>query len=303
MRVVITGGSGTLGRALAPLLVERGDTAVAFDVSPIELPGCVFVRGDVRVADDIDRALEGADIVVHAAAWHGIHLRDHSPREFYELNVTGTFNVWQAAAAHGVQGLVFSSTMGVYGQSRVPAREDAIAIVHEDLPLVPGDIYGLTKVVGEELSRFHQRRDGIPCVSMRYGMFVPEAWFRYGIRLLYGGVHEEDVARAVLAAVDALAGGRVAYDVLNVESPLPFTADDGPALRSDPLLAIDRHFPGGANLLRERGVTELKPVTEVFDTRRLEERLGVRPRHDFGEWLAQLARRPAERAETNPPWP
>ena len=259
--------------------------------------------GDVRDASAVERALAGAEIVVHAAALHGIHIAGHSRREFYDLNVTGSFNVWAAAVEHAVRGVVFSSTMGVYGESRRPEGHHQVASLSEDKPLKPADVYGWTKVVGEELARYHLRQNGIASVALRFGMFVPETFFRYGIRLLYGGVHVDDTADAVMAAIRALGNGEVRHEALNVEAPLPFTEADARGLRSDPLAVLDRYWPGAAELLRERGVRSLNPVTELFPVTRLEQKLGFRPRHDFGGWLQDLAGRSAQRTDTEPPWP
>ena len=110
MRVLITGAGGTLGTALAPALAAAGHDPVLQDVRQMETLH-EFVLGDVRDADDVLRAADGVDVIVHTAAIHGIHLRDHSPRDFYDLNLTGTLNVWQAAVAVGAQAVVFSSTM------------------------------------------------------------------------------------------------------------------------------------------------------------------------------------------------
>ncbi len=302
MRIVVTGAGGTLGRSLLPRLSADRHDAVGFDLAPGP-GGSEWIQADVGDAEAVLTAAEGADVIVHTAALHGIHLAGHSPREFYGVNLTGTFNVWQAAVAHRVRGVVFSSTMGVYGESRRPASENEVVFLDEEVPLRPGDIYGWTKLAGEELCHYHLRHDGIPSIALRYGMFVPEPFFRYGIRLLYGGVHEDDVADAVVAAVGALERGGVGFEAYNVESPLPFTADDGPDLRSDPLVAVERRWRGAAELLRSRGVHSLKPITEVFPVGRLKGRLGIEPRHDFRRWLADLAVRPGERAEGDPPWP
>ena len=302
MRVLVTGAAGTLGTALLPRLAAAGHDPIALDVRGGSADAR-WVVADLRDAAAVSRAAEGVDVVIHTAALHGIHLADHSPRDFYDLNLTGTFNVWQAAVDHRVSGVVFASTMGVYGESRKPAGEDDVAFLDEHHLLAPGDIYGWTKVAGEELCRYHLREHGIPSIALRYGMFVPEPFFRYGIRLLYGGVHEDDVADATMAAVGALARGDIGHEALNLEAPLPFTPDDGPDLRRDPLAALDRHFPGSAELLRRRGVAVLKPITEVFPTDRLVARVGFRPRHDFAMWLDELRTRPDEHADRDPPWP
>lgn len=302
MRILITGAAGTLGRVLLPRLAAAGHAVIALDLLAAD-GQAQWIEGDVRDATAVSAAMKEIDLVVHTAALHGIHLADHSPREFYDLNLTGTFNVWQAAVEHRVRGVVFSSTMGVYGESRKPARDDEVAWVDEDLALQPGDVYGWTKVAGEELCRYHLRHDGIPSIALRYGMFVPEPFLRYGIRLLYGGVHEEDVADAVMAALAALEAGDVGHEVFNVETPLPFGREDGRDLRRDPLTAVERHFPGSRELLAERGVRSLKPITEVFPVAKLEDRLGFRPRHDFAVWLDELRRRQDEHAESDPVWP
>jgi len=302
MRILVTGAGGTLGQALAPALAAEGHEAVLFDVRRFETP-YRLVEGDVRRLEDVRHAMEGVDLVVHGAALHGIHLRDHTPQDFHQLNVTGTFNAWEAAAEAGVRGFIFSSTMGVYGESRLPSGENAAVALREDLPLLPADIYGLTKVVGEEMCRYYGRRHGIPSIALRYGMFVPETFFRYGIRLLYGGVDTADVVGSVLAAIRALARGRVSWDAFNVESLVPFRQEDGAGLRSDPLAVIDRYWPGAAQLLRERRVERLEPIHEYYPMESIEQRLGFRPRHDFGQWLEKLRSDPEAVADKPSPWP
>ena len=299
MRVLVTGAGGTLGTALAPALAEAGHVPVLQDVRPLET-GHAFVQGDVRDPDSVLRAAEGVDVVVHTAAIHGIHLRDHSPRDFYDLNLTGTLNVWEAAAAVGVKAVVFSSTMGVYGSRDAPGRGAASA---EDVPLRPGDIYGWSKLAGEELCQLYGRTHGIPSVALRFGMFVPEPFFRYGIRLLYGGVDTRDVVGSVMASIHALTSGGVTWDAVNVESVVPFGEDDAEQLARDPMPVLERYYPGAYELLRERGVAQLRPITVYYPMGHAQQVLGFRPEHNFERWLDELRERPAERAESSPPWP
>ena len=302
MRVLITGGGGTLGTAVAPVLRSAGHVPVLSDVRPLAADR-ESRRVDVRDLDTVRGAMRGIDYVVHTAALHGIHLADHSPAEFFDLNLRGTFNVLLAAAENGVRGVVFSSTMGVYGESAAPIAGDGAVAVSEDLPLRPGDVYGFTKVAGEEMCRWFGREHGIPSIALRYGMFVPEPFFRYGIRLLYGGVDTDDVVGSVVAALTALIERRVDWDVFNVESRLPFTSEDAGELRNDPLAVVDRHYPGARSLLAERGVTALKPIERWYPVDRLATRLGYQPKCSFGDWLDELARRPDARAAASPPWP
>jgi len=105
--VAITGAAGTLGRHLIPMLLARGDRVRAIDVAPLdELDGVESRQVDIRVRDAVQGALEGTEALVHAAAWHGIHMRDHPPRDFWDLNATGTFNVYEAAREAGPDGFV-----------------------------------------------------------------------------------------------------------------------------------------------------------------------------------------------------
>jgi len=303
VRVLVTGSTGTLGTAVGPLLSSAGHEPILIDVrSPAE-PNDRFVHADVRDMGQLGQVMHGVDYVIHTAAIHGIHLRDHTARDFFELNIAGTFNVWEAAREAGVRGVVFSSTMGVYGASSQPASDDAVVRVDEELPCQPRDVYGYTKVVGEEMCRLYGRQYGIPSIALRFGMFVPEPMFRYGIRLLYGGVDTDDVARAALAALDALIERRLTWDAFNIHSHLPFTQADATGLRRDPLSVLDRHYPGAGKLLRERGVDRLQPIHSWYPVSRIEHALGFRPQCNFEQWLDDLRADPNVRAEKSPPWP
>jgi nucleoside-diphosphate-sugar epimerase len=285
---------------LVPLVADAGHEPVLFDSRPIETPYESF-QGDIRDFADVQAALRGADLVVHLAAILGNAAT--TPHDFYEINLTGTFNMWEAAARAGMRGLVFSSTMSVYKPHDRPLREDALTEVREDLLMRPRDMYGYTKATGEEMCRLYGRTHGIPSVALRYGMFSPEPFFPYGIRLLYGGVDADDVAQAVLASVEALLHRRIRYDAFNVESLVPFSQEDEPLLLRDPLAAIDKYYPGSADLLRSRGVTRLAPIREYYSMSHAANSLGFRPECNFDRWLEVLRSRPEERAENDPPWP
>jgi UDP-glucose 4-epimerase len=289
-RVLITGGAGSLGKATAPVLRAAGYAVRLADITATEpSDGIETVVCDIRDPKATRSAMEGVQAVVHAAAWHGVHLRDHPPADFWQLNVDGTFNVYEAAAEVGVERGVLASTMGVYGDSRRPGADGAAVRVHEDLPRQPGEIYGTSKVLAEDLAAYYDRGRGVRGLALRFGMFVPEPFLHTGIRFLYGGVDPRDVAAAVVAGLEALRhrpGG--AFTVYNIESAVPYTADDAQLMRTDPMAVIERHWPEAPALLDAAGAKPWGPVNEWFDISKAERELGWIPRWGFAEFVAAL---------------
>ena len=103
MKVLLTGGSGNLGQALVPRLLDKGDTPVILDVRvpPRLNEGAVFIEGSVLDRSKLTEIFRGCDSIVHIAAWHGIDedRGDKDAHDFFDLNVRGTFEVFEAAAA------------------------------------------------------------------------------------------------------------------------------------------------------------------------------------------------------------
>ena len=139
MKVLITGGGGNLGRVLALALAEKGHEPVLMDYRSIDTP-YQFIQGNVIDKVDVLEAVKGADAIVHAAALHGIHLSKYSRDDYWNLNVSATYNIYEAAKESGVKKVVLCSTMGVYGKS-VIGSNTSFAIVTKDLPLLPGELY------------------------------------------------------------------------------------------------------------------------------------------------------------------
>ena len=286
MKVLVTGAGGNLGRSAIPLLLEAGHDVRGVDFRPVELEHEILTA-DVRDAADAARAVAGVDAIVHAAALHGVHLGNWSEQDYWRTNVTATFNLFEAAHAAGVRRLVLSSTMGVYGASSQP-REDAWAVVDEQLPTLPTDVYGLSKLLCEQLGRYYGRVCGVATTSLRLGMFVPETFERYGFRLLFGGVDDRDVAQAVLLALEhEPAGG---FDAFNVMAETPFDDAEAAALARDPAPVLERHWPGCAALFAERrlDLDELVWGWAVWRVEKARRTLGYRPRHGFAEFLEAL---------------
>lgn len=178
MKVAITGGTGFIGSRLADQCVSLGYTvtvlgqanneAEASNIRTLENHGIRVVQGSVTNADTVTQALAGADVVFHlAATQHEMNIPD---QRFWDVNVSGTRLVLEAAERAGVRRVVHGSTIGVYG-----ALDGQI---DEETPCRPDNIYGITKLEGEKVALSF--RDRIPVVVIR----IPEVYGPGDRRLL-----------------------------------------------------------------------------------------------------------------------
>jgi nucleoside-diphosphate-sugar epimerase len=198
----ISGGAGFLGLHLARRLIADGHEVRSLDLVPLEEPGLAVeeIRGDVRDESACRELVDGARILVHAAA--ALPIRG-SRDEIRSVNVDGTLTLLSAAAAAGVRRVVFISSTAVYG---VPEKHP----IEEDDPLVGVGHYGESKIEAEEVCRAFMRR-GLDCVILRPKTFVgPERlgvfeilfdWIREGRRIYVLG---DGSNRYQLLAVDDL---------------------------------------------------------------------------------------------------
>lgn len=128
--ILVTGGTGFLGRAVVDALGAGGHAVRVLARRPVEGaafgPTAEVVLGDLRDAPSLDRAVAGAEAVVHAAAV--LTLDAGGEAALRAVNVEGTRALAHAARRAGVRRFVHVSTAGVYGDDdRTPAREDSPA--------------------------------------------------------------------------------------------------------------------------------------------------------------------------------
>jgi dihydroflavonol-4-reductase len=136
---LITGASGFVGWHVARKLLERGHRVRALARDPArlrELDGVEPVRGDLRDAESLERAVEGCGVVFHVAADYRLWTRE--PEEMFRSNVDGTRNLLEAAQHAGVERLVYTSTVGCIG---VPSN----GLGDEQTPVSLPDMVGTYK--------------------------------------------------------------------------------------------------------------------------------------------------------------
>ena len=143
--ILITGGTGSLGKALTKTILERWphikrlviysrDEQKQFQMAQ-EFPESTYnaIRyfiGDVRDLDRLKRAFTGIDYVIHAAAMKHVHIAEYNPDECVKTNVGGAENVIKAALKSNVQNVVALST---------------------DKACAPINLYGATKLTSDKL--------------------------------------------------------------------------------------------------------------------------------------------------------
>jgi nucleoside-diphosphate-sugar epimerase len=174
-RWMITGGSGFLGINLVRYLLERGHDVTVLDFAEFDYKDCRdkinFVLGDIRDVAMVNKAMEGADIVVHAAA----ALPLYKAEDIFSTDIDGTRNVMQSAMEQKVERAIHISSTAVYG---VP---DHHPLLETDRVSGVGP-YGIAKVEAEKVC-FDFRDKGMVLPVIRPKSFIgPE---RLGIFAMF----------------------------------------------------------------------------------------------------------------------
>ena len=213
MDVLLTGGAGFIGSAVAGRLVDAGHRVRVLDAllpsvhpsgRPPRLPdGVEFLRGDVRDRETVERALRGVGAVCHQAAMVGLGLTLDDAPDYVGCNDLGTAVLLAAMARARVGRLVLAGSMVVYGEGRYTCREHgAVApgprrtaeleagrfeppcprcgeplepgLVDEDAVLDPRNVYAASKVAQEHLaSSWARAADGRVTVLRYHNVYGP----------------------------------------------------------------------------------------------------------------------------------
>ncbi|MBV9551140.1 MAG: NAD(P)-dependent oxidoreductase, partial [Alphaproteobacteria bacterium] len=148
-RCVILGGSGFIGTELSKRLLAADHEVTVVDIVPASLPGVRYVPCDVRNLEILKVAVQGHEVMYNLAAAHRDDVRPVSL--YHEVNVDGARNSCLAAEAAGIQKIVFTSSVAVYGESPNELTEDS---PHNYI-----NEYGRTKSLAENEYRAWQAAD------------------------------------------------------------------------------------------------------------------------------------------------
>lgn len=296
MRVLLTGSSGRLGRALAPRLAAGGHRVTGLDVVPGPDTAALGSVADRRLVDRVFGD-HGIEAVIHAGGLHQPDMARLPASAFVDTNVSGTLNLIEAAARAGHDRFLFTSTTSLMISAAIhDGAGRTAAWIDEDLaPLAPRNIYGVTKLAAEQLCRLAHLDHGMGVVVLRTGRFFAENATIEGIgpenrmanELLHRRLTVEDAAEAHRVALErAPVPG---LDTLILAAPTPFVRADCAALMEDAGAVIARRFPHALALYAARGWTLPRRIDRVYSAARAEAVLGFRCRTDFAAVLDALA--------------
>ena len=172
-KILVIGGAGFIGSFVVTELLkhpvkevviyynfERGNKQYLQEQLKDERCSIFPFGGDIRETDILDTAIQGKDYVISLAAMWLLHCKDY-PRTAFNVNIAGTFNVFEACVKHNIKKLIWSSSASVYG--------DALELpMTEEHPFNNKNFYGASKIAGEAMATAFNDRYGLKIIGLRY---------------------------------------------------------------------------------------------------------------------------------------
>jgi nucleoside-diphosphate-sugar epimerase len=227
MRILITGASGWTAQSIIQAVKEAGHWITAFDLPTAHYNTHIMplldqpIAGDIAHFDDIHRAVQTADAIIHLAV--AVGKNDYSsPQTPFAVNVQGTYNLFEAARREGIQKIVLMSSAAVHldfgKEEKLNALTDWKSSPDQD------HLYDLTKRLQEEIAKDFSQTYQMSVVTLRAGHIVdgqqevnPHNRPLSQVTYARGGwVCRYDLARACVKALELENNGYVAFHVIGV---------------------------------------------------------------------------------------
>jgi len=166
MKILVTGGSGSIGGYVLRDLLQAGHAASCYSRTPPAIEGVRFLCGDIMKLNQLKGACSGHDAVIHLAAVPGPGRA--TPADMVSVNVVGTVNVLEAALAAGIDKVVFASSGAATGFAfQVRRLVPRYVPLDEDHPCEPQDEYGLSKLLAELICKRYTDALGLRTICLR----------------------------------------------------------------------------------------------------------------------------------------
>lgn len=236
-RILITGAAGAIGTLLRAELARPDRELVLLDLAPLPEPhageAAHTIAASVEDLDALLAAAEGADAIIHLA---GLATGGHAWDDYVRVNLTGTYNVLEAARRAGVPRVLYASSNHAVGFT---SRPSGASQVPATLAPRPDSLYGVGKVAGEALCSLYHDRHGIDALCLRIGSCRPEPNDR---RCLWSWLSYPDTVRLVEAALSTPAPGfRIVWGV-SANTRRWWSLDEGRAIGYEPRDDAEDHL-------------------------------------------------------------
>jgi UDP-glucose 4-epimerase len=279
-RVLVTGGSGGIGRFVLEELRGKVEATV-FDRREPAGSASGFVGGDILDLPALTEACRGMDAVIHLAAIPNPF--SDPPEQIFPVNVTGTFHVLEAAVRAGVRRVILAGSDSATGLAfkKAPVAP-AYLPVDEEHPKAPSEVYGLTKLLVEEIGKSYARGHGLEVVVLcpvfvvvpgKEGQ-VPERAAERVSRNLWAYVEPIDVAQAFRLALDL---PKVTYEV--------FLIGAADTLSPVPSLELAKKAFGALPPIQKPEWFARNPHASLYDISKAMRVLGYRPTSNWRKFL------------------
>jgi nucleoside-diphosphate-sugar epimerase len=238
----------------------------------------VYIQGSILDRAKLKESLSGCDCIVHIAAWHGIHevRGEKSSYDFFDLNVRGTFEVFEAAASLAIDKIIFISTTSV-GR--------------------PDTLYGRSKILAECIAENYRIYKNINVITLRPRAFIP-FWNR-GVYANYidwarwfwkGAVHIDDVASAVVLSMDLISRKHLGRQLaLTLDGAYEYTDADLAHWDTDgPGSTFKKYYSKYYDLTLSYGLDPRARPTKL-DISETVRWLGYKPSYSLANLLSDLA--------------
>lgn len=271
MKLVVTGGSGHAGQVVVDHLFQHGHQVLVVDRQPPRDTRLPYILCDLEDYGQTIAALQGAEAVIHFAAIpRPIY---HPAALVFRTNILSCYNVFEAAAALGIERVIYASSISVTGYPFYECYfEPSYLPIDEQHPAAPQDPYGLSKYLGEQIAEGFVRRSGCThprgmCViSLRMPwIHTPESFRReiapfrhdpqFGATNLWLYVDARDVAETVRLSLEAELSGHQPFYIAAPDTFMETPSRDL-ARAFYPHAEIRPDLIGRASLVSSRKATE-----------------------------------------------
>jgi nucleoside-diphosphate-sugar epimerase len=295
MKILVTGSSGHLGEALVRALKSGNHEVIGIDRLPSLFTNGV---GSITDRDFVRTYMKEVQTVLHTATLHKPHVTSHNRQQFIDTNITGTLNLLEESVENNVQSFIYTSTTSTFGDALTPDPGSPAAWITELVTPIPKNIYGVTKMAGEDLCQLFHRNEGLACMVLKTSRFFPEVDDQQLVRDYYGDMNAkvneflyrrvdiEDVVNAHLLAIEK--AGSIGFGRYIISADTPFSKSDLPELFLDAPGVVKRLIPGYETVYLQKGWKMFPLIDRVYVNEKAKKDLGWRPANDFQRILEKL---------------